>query len=1059
MDSEVEGATSEEWEVEELETDSPSGVPPPAAAAPGGGGGGAMEAAPPAEREYSLLSDRLEAALGAADCVARPAAAAEPPASWAAPPAAAAAEGTAAPGGRAAGAGRGGSGEEESVGRRASSTVPSEGSFEDGRAQHEWTRPAAPQRAPSGRLAGGGFGDGMVGDEAAGFEEYEIEHEEEAEAAAAAAAAPPRQQQIGALLRPREEQEQQQQQQRERELSRRSSSLPPSPAHSSPRSSCSSGSSHHLGGPTAGAGAAQPAAAAAPPRSRRHSSDSEAASGGAAGGSRGTSCSGSSLGRPASRGGGSRGASREASVGGGAAAWGGGLAGGAAAGSWTPAAGRGGGDPHGGHPASAGRAAAAAMEAPPVEAVAPQHWDVREVCEWVSALGLEQYRGRFLHHMVDGRLALRLGDGQLKSELGIGPLGHRGDGKGKRPRSAPSLRDRPPAAGGAGAGAAALGPAAGRVTVQEQRAKLVFELGRAQARAAHQSAAARRSGDVAALADREVAQLGAAIRDLDRRYNVQLEHATGALDSKARVPWQHVGPGTRAADPHPERHGRPWDGPEVDETFSPKISDLSRRIMSGPSGSGGAPSAFLERLEAAARARRRQQQQQRQQRAGGGAGGGGGGGLLGVYPDLDAAAAKKRAAADAALVARAAARWGVGLPEGGDLSEALTSGPRRGNDLGCDPGSDLAEAALDEVVEGYWRELMLSERRRRALLAARGRAKVAGVAAAVRTMEFMERYRSDLRTRDGRLAELQERFFASAAPGRTPAAAESRDATSADAWFARLGWDSAGAGGALPFLFAAMLGGACGEWDKQRDRERDWPAGAKTAGPPAFDWARAPWSADGLGPLMESELARQRDAAAATETGGGGGAAAKGAAAAAPAEGGAAGGKGPRDWLGESVKLLAGLPAESLGRLRGGRKVAVYRALRSQRFLEATEADLRAREAKALETYRRLTAKTGKARARAYRGARGGWGWGWGGRAIVSRGEMDAFFERLQEDGRRRIEGLEKARADRDVQEAKALAAAREEAARFTARRPRAVDAVPAPSRPRPASAPPARRK
>lgn len=66
--------------------------------------------------------------------------------------------------------------------------------------------------------------------------------------------------------------------------------------------------------------------------------------------------------------------------------------------------------------------------------------------------------------------------------------------------------------------------------------------------------------------------------------------------------------------------------------------------------------------------------------------------------------------------------------------------------------------------------------------------------------------------------------------------------------------------------------------------------------------------------------------------------------------------------------------------------------MRSQRFLEFTDEDVRAREAKALETWRALTARKGK---------------------VVSKEEMDKFFERLQEDGRRRVEGLEKARLER----------------------------------------------
>jgi hypothetical protein len=38
---------------------------------------------------------------------------------------------------------------------------------------------------------------------------------------------------------------------------------------------------------------------------------------------------------------------------------------------------------------------------------------------------MEQYRTRFVHNHIDGRLLLTLDDKLLKAELGIGPLGHR----------------------------------------------------------------------------------------------------------------------------------------------------------------------------------------------------------------------------------------------------------------------------------------------------------------------------------------------------------------------------------------------------------------------------------------------------------------------------------------------------------------------------------------------------------------------------------------------------------------------------------------------------------
>jgi hypothetical protein len=121
---------------------------------------------------------------------------------------------------------------------------------------------------------------------------------------------------------------------------------------------------------------------------------------------------------------------------------------------------------------------------------------------------------------------------------------------------------------------------------------------------------------------------------------------------------------------------------------------------------------------------------------------------------------------------------------------------------------------------------------------------------------------------------------------------------------------------------------------------------------------------------MEAEFNQQRAAAAGrgapTPTPATGGADTSGAAVAPPDF-------KLKDWLGYSVKLLAGLPAESLAALQAApKKVAVYRAVRSQRFLEFTEEDLRAREAKQLETWRALTARRGKVHAGCIFGCLGG---------------------------------------------------------------------------------------
>jgi hypothetical protein len=47
---------------------------------------------------------------------------------------------------------------------------------------------------------------------------------------------------------------------------------------------------------------------------------------------------------------------------------------------------------------------------------------VNDVCDWVDGLGLSQYRKKFMHHVINGRLLLRLNDALLKTELAIGPL-------------------------------------------------------------------------------------------------------------------------------------------------------------------------------------------------------------------------------------------------------------------------------------------------------------------------------------------------------------------------------------------------------------------------------------------------------------------------------------------------------------------------------------------------------------------------------------------------------------------------------------------------------------
>ena len=52
-------------------------------------------------------------------------------------------------------------------------------------------------------------------------------------------------------------------------------------------------------------------------------------------------------------------------------------------------------------------------------AVSAERWGVGEVCDWVEAAGLGQYRQRFLHQCVSGRLLVQLTDAQLKARRSL----------------------------------------------------------------------------------------------------------------------------------------------------------------------------------------------------------------------------------------------------------------------------------------------------------------------------------------------------------------------------------------------------------------------------------------------------------------------------------------------------------------------------------------------------------------------------------------------------------------------------------------------------------------
>lgn len=52
------------------------------------------------------------------------------------------------------------------------------------------------------------------------------------------------------------------------------------------------------------------------------------------------------------------------------------------------------------------------------------HWAVAQVCDWADYIGLGQYRKKFVHHCIDGRLLLSLTHKDLKVPHTLPPSMH-----------------------------------------------------------------------------------------------------------------------------------------------------------------------------------------------------------------------------------------------------------------------------------------------------------------------------------------------------------------------------------------------------------------------------------------------------------------------------------------------------------------------------------------------------------------------------------------------------------------------------------------------------------
>ncbi|GMH39038.1 hypothetical protein BSKO_06936 [Bryopsis sp. KO-2023] len=592
--------------------------------------------------------------------------------------------------------------------------------------------------------------------------------------------------------------------------------------------------------------------------------------------------------------------------------------------------------------------------------------DAYEVCDWVESLNLGQYRNKFAHNCIDGGLLLDLTDSHLKYELGIGPLGHRyalkkaidhlrdqwpkrhggrTNASRQRPQSAPMDRPRRPASASSKVipPDSHLGPAHGKITVYEQRSKLMFEIDRAQARAAHKHTIAWNMLRNATFDEEEVKRLCGEIAHLESFHKIELSGQYGVLDMEAKIPWHPTGDKTDTKDPFPERIGKSRDHPRVEETFTPRLNKASMAMMNEGLNQGR-PMPFMDRLRRDLQERKSKKQKKP------------------AYMRGDEAnpATNRR---DFKLVAKFfASKFGTELPE--DAKEAIEM--------------------VHDTVEQYPDQLGLYDAQVQRILKKQGMQKISAVASAVRTLQFMERFRNESKTRDDRNKNLMKKWYSQSPSGSGYKSKWQFDLEQCQLYFAQLGWTQGNSDDPISEdRLNSLLKRAKHYKDaKEKNKEGD------------IDWGV--FSADGLSDLQsrrnekevrELEREAQRSAEAQKPSAVDQALGEKSSAAAPVAIDPS---KMPQDWLMYTVHLVSGALADDICKLQSlkgvKKQVAVYRKIRTLKFLEFTAEDLMERNRKTDEMYAALAPE----------------------RKVITKEQADNFFQRLMEDGIRRREKRER---------------------------------------------------
>lgn len=355
-------------------------------------------------------------------------------------------------------------------------------------------------------------------------------------------------------------------------------------------------------------------------------------------------------------------------------------------------------------------------------------------------------------------------------------------------------------------------------------------------------------------------------------------------------------------------------------------------------------------------------------------------------------------------------------------SKGLLSGQHRWSDIALSEKSEERDEQVDYIVDRFASDWELKEKQIDSICGSKGEAKVTALAAAIRQMLFMQRYQTEMQQREGKIKELQNKWWYDSMGGRPGDARMSEDTKQALNHFSLMGWRGDSLEDAATDKRVNALLARVRKYKTELDAWKDKVRGDKSlasidpATQIAIDWQHSPWSSDGLWPLMEQEMERAQGAmddrvAAAKSSQGGTRVVKTQHAGEGPVAVSTMVRGGAQDFLTYTVHLLANARWDDLGKLEAmaesgdtaKRGLALYRSIRTQKFIQFTETKIKEKEEE-------LQAKYDSMRRP---------------KKVVKKEEQDAFYDRLMDDSARRKARVEKLIQDKKAKEAEIIASSK----------------------------------